>query len=259
MLVRSWNLFNGNTEPPQREAFLDEMVRLATADEPDVLCLQEVPAWALDRFTVGDVAARPPLGRELGRAVTELHHGVIRSAVAGQGNAIELSPRLRLLEHRLLVLNPRRFRRLQARALRLDVAGRLAWARERRVVQVARLGREDGRALTVANLHCTTYSRDYRLADAELLRAAWFAASVAASEDVLVLAGDFNVSAERSRTLAQLGGPDWGFSGAGEGIDHILVRGASAGPTRHWPDERRRHGDALLSDHAPVEVELDLG
>ena len=62
MLVRSWNLFHGNTEPPQRRAFLDEMLRLATVDDPDVLCVQEVPAWALGKFTVGDVAARPVLG-----------------------------------------------------------------------------------------------------------------------------------------------------------------------------------------------------
>ena len=62
MLVRTWNLFHGNTNPPGRRAFLDEMVELATADDPDVLCAQEVPAWALGRFTGGDVAARPTLG-----------------------------------------------------------------------------------------------------------------------------------------------------------------------------------------------------
>jgi endonuclease/exonuclease/phosphatase family metal-dependent hydrolase len=58
VLVRSWNLFHGNTLPPQRRGFLDEMVRLASADDPDVVCFQEVPAWALRRFTAGDVAAR---------------------------------------------------------------------------------------------------------------------------------------------------------------------------------------------------------
>ena len=47
MLVRSWNLFHGNTLPPGRRSRLEEMVRLATADRPDVLCLQEVPLWAL--------------------------------------------------------------------------------------------------------------------------------------------------------------------------------------------------------------------
>ena len=51
MLVRSWNLFHGNTaaaRPPQPTS--SEMVRLAAADEPDVLCLQEVPLWALSRL-----------------------------------------------------------------------------------------------------------------------------------------------------------------------------------------------------------------
>ena len=89
MLIRTWNLFHGNAKPPQRRAFLDEMIELATADEPDVLCVQEVPAWELDRFTVGDVAARPSLGplpipRELGRILTQVHHGLFRSAFGGQ-------------------------------------------------------------------------------------------------------------------------------------------------------------------------------
>ena len=53
MLVRSWNLFHGNTVPPQPREYLREMLRLATADDPDVLCVQEVPAWALGSFTVG--------------------------------------------------------------------------------------------------------------------------------------------------------------------------------------------------------------
>ena len=110
MLVRTWNLFHGNTAPPQRHAFLEEMVELASADDPDVLCLQEVPGWALGRFTAGDTAARPKLGsRELGRIVTDVHHGVLRSAVTGQGNAMLVSPRLAVLAHDRLTLNPRRF------------------------------------------------------------------------------------------------------------------------------------------------------
>jgi endonuclease/exonuclease/phosphatase family metal-dependent hydrolase len=42
LLVRTWNLFHGNTLPPGRKAFLREMVRLASSDRPDVLCLQEI-------------------------------------------------------------------------------------------------------------------------------------------------------------------------------------------------------------------------
>jgi endonuclease/exonuclease/phosphatase family metal-dependent hydrolase len=261
VLVRSWNLFHGNTVPPQREAFLDEMVRLATADEPDVLCLQEVPAWALGRFTAGDVAARPAVGplaitAELGRRLTKPNHGLLRSAFSGQGNAILVSPRLRVLARNTLTLNPRRFRAAQARALELGLIARLAWAKERRIVQTLRLEGLEGHTYLLANMHCTSYPADERLADAELLRAAWFAVSKAAPEDVVILAGDFNVRAARSRTLRDLTSAEWGFSEPGPGIDHILVRGATASALRRWPDEQRKHADHLLSDHAPVEVDV---
>jgi hypothetical protein len=238
------------------------MVQLAIADDPDVLCLQEVPVWALGRFTVGDVAARPVLGpvpipAALGRFLTARNHGLFRSAFSGQGNAIQVAPRLRVLERRALTLNPGRFRAAQARELGLASLARLAWGKERRVVQAARLAAPDGRTYLVANTHCTSYPPDDRLAEAELLRAAWFAVSTARPEDLVVLAGDLNVTAARSRTLLDLTKPEWGFSRPGPGIDHILVRGTSASPVRAWPEERRRVGGVLLSDHAPVDVEIE--
>jgi endonuclease/exonuclease/phosphatase family metal-dependent hydrolase len=257
VLVRSWNLFHGNTKPPQRRAFLDEMIRLATADDPDVLCLQEVPAWALARFTAGDVAARPrALSARLGGRITDLNHGLLRSAFSGQGNAIEVSPRLRVLSHTHLVLNAYRFRARIARELRLGRRTRLAWARERRIVQAVRLADAHGRTFLVANLHCTSW-HDRRLADAEVRRAAWFAMSTAAPSDVVVLAGDFNVTAADSPALQELASPDWGFSRADVGIDHILVKGAHVSAPRRWPDAQRTHDGRLLSDHAPVEVDVE--
>ena len=127
---------------------------------------------------------------------------------------------------------------------------------ERRIVQAVRLASADGRTYVVANLHCTSYP-DPRLADAELLRAAWFTASLARPDDVVVLAGDFNVPAAHSQALRDLTGPEWGFSPAGPAIDHFLVRGAEAAPVHRWPDARReRSPGELLSDHAPVEVEI---
>jgi endonuclease/exonuclease/phosphatase family metal-dependent hydrolase len=260
VLIRSWNLFHGNSVPAQREAFLDEMIELAAADRPDVLCLQEVPAWALDRFNVGDVAARPVLGplpipRGLGRALTSIHHGVLRSAFSGQGNAMQIAPHLRTTSHDVLTLNTRRFRDAQARALGLDAVARLAWAKERRIVQVVRLVAAEGRTYVVANTHCTSYP-DPLLADAELLRAAWFTTSLARPDDVVVLAGDFNVTVEQSTTLRDLTGPEWGFANAGTGIDHILVRGAEMTATRTWTASERARDGRTLSDHAPVEVEL---
>ena len=265
LLVRSWNLFHGNAAEPEREAHLDEMVGLATADVPDVLCLQEVPVWALPHLeswsrmiAVGEVAARPSLGplplpAEVGRRLTHIHHGILRSAFSGQANAILVRPGLGPLERQAIVLNARSFRRLRARELRLDLITRLAWARERRVCQVVRLGLPDRRTALVANLHASR-SADPRIPDAEVLRAACFADALARPGELLVLAGDFNVRREDSRTLAELTGPDWGFSDVGPGIDHVLVRGGTVSPHEVWSADRRRLDGRVLSDHAPVEV-----
>jgi len=269
VLVRTWNVFHGNTKPPQRRAFLEEMIRLAVADDPDVVCLQEVPAWALPVLddwssyaAAGDVAARPMLGpvpstAEIGRVLTDLNHGLFRSAFSGQANAILVSPRMRLLEHRTLVLNPRRFREIQAERLRLNWVARMAWGKERRVCQVLRLRDSDGaRTMLVANLHATSYPPDERLPDAELLRAATYVDGVAAPDEPVVLAGDFNVTFERSRTLLDLTQPEWGFSQPGTGIDHVLVRNRELEGLHRWPLERRRRGELLLSDHAPVDATI---
>lgn len=256
MLVRSWNLYHGNAKPPQRQAFFPEMLRLATADDPDVLCVQEVPVAKLKRFTVGDVATRPKvLSGSLGNRITELHNGFLRSAVSGQGNGILVAPRLRLLSRHRLALNPWGFRNAKARELGLNLAARVSWAKERRIVQAIRLADENGRTYLVANLHCTSYGRSDGIAGVELLRAAWFASSTALTGDVVILAGDFNVTAA-SPALAALCSDEWGFSAPGPGIDHVLVRGADVSPLRVWPEERRMWEGNLLSDHAPVEVDV---
>jgi endonuclease/exonuclease/phosphatase family metal-dependent hydrolase len=261
VLVRSWNLYHGNTVSPQRAGFLGEMIRLASADDPDVVCVQEVPVWALGLFTAAEVAARPrigpiPISARVGYRLTRLHHGILRSAFSGQGNAILVGPGLRVLSRSSLTLNPRRFRDARARELGLGLRARLAWAKERRIVQAVRLADHAGRTLLVANVHCTSYAGGIELAEAELLRAAWFAVSEAQPEDVVVLAGDFNVTAARSSTLRDLAGEEWGFSEPGPGIDHILVRGAASTPLRCWADEQRAREGRLLSDHAPVELDI---
>src|SRR5919204_3280763 len=114
MLVRSWNVFHGNAQPPERRSFLAEMMRLASSDGPDVLCLQELPVWSLSRLepwsrmnAVADVAARPLLPAPLAKAVTGLHHGLLRSAVTGQANAILFARGRRVLEHRSIRLPSR--------------------------------------------------------------------------------------------------------------------------------------------------------
>jgi hypothetical protein len=266
LLLRSWNLFHGNALPPERHAFLEDMVRLGTADGPEVLCLQEVPAWALPRLAewsgmqaFGDVAARPRIGpfpstAGLGRSLTDLHHGLLRSAFSGQADAILVSPRLRVLGRDRIVLNSYRFRRAQAQTLALDLVARLAWAKERRICQALRLRLEDGSTLAIANLHATSFGADTRLADAELIRAATFLEAFADPAEPCVLAGDYNVRAEASRALPELAG--WGFTGGGTVVDHILARGVPTGPVVRWDDDRRRAGGRLLSDHAPLEVTI---
>jgi endonuclease/exonuclease/phosphatase family metal-dependent hydrolase len=267
LLVRTWNLFHGNTEPPERQAFLREMVRLATVDRPAVLCLQEVPVWAvglLDDWSgicaLGEVAQRPRLGpfpanAEVGRVLTELHHGLLRSAFAGQANAILLGSDLQIREHRHVILNPFRFRRAQARRLALGIVERLAWGKERRVCHAVRVQRRD-QTLVIGNLHASGFP-DKRIPDAEVLRAAVFVDGMARPDEPVLLCGDFNVSVSNSRTLADLAAAEWGFAGpTWTGIDHILVRGLAASPPLRWPRERRLHEGRLLSDHAPVEREV---
>jgi endonuclease/exonuclease/phosphatase family metal-dependent hydrolase len=268
LLVRTWNVFHGNAYPPERRAYLREAIELACAEEPDIVCLQEVPAWALERLddwsgmrAFAAVAAPPRLGpfpstAETGRRITSIHNGLLRSEFSGQANAILAAPSLSPVgEQETLVLNDRSFRRAQARWLRLDLLTRLAWAKERRVCQAVRLADAERRTLLVANLHATA-SRDRRIPDAELFRAATFADALAEPDELCILAGDFNVTAETSRTLGDLSGPEWGFSASGRAVDHVLVRGAEAEAAQTWPPARRRVSGRLLSDHAPVEVRI---
>jgi endonuclease/exonuclease/phosphatase family metal-dependent hydrolase len=231
VLVRSWNLFHGNTFPPGRRSRLERMVRLATDDRPDVLCLQEVPLWALSRLPRWSgmgvrhvVTRRALLGTWLGGAITRLHNGFFRSALAGQANAILLAPGLDARAHRTLRIDERR--------------------REPRFCQAVQLDE-----LVVANLHATNDFRRPEIPAAEIVRAEAFVTAVAGALPC-VLAGDFNLSAERVLELA-------GWSARGPGIDHVLVRGLSASPLEVWPVDRRRQNGAVLSDHAPVEVTIE--
>ncbi|MBV8258833.1 MAG: endonuclease/exonuclease/phosphatase family protein [Actinobacteria bacterium] len=230
LLVRTWNVFHGNADPPERRAYLEEMVGLAVSDDPDVVCLQEVPVWALARLedwsgmaALGAVAARPLLPPRLGRIVTGLNHGLLRSAVTGQANAVLVARRHRVLGHEALVLNPRS-------------------GRERRVCQAVRL---DAPVL-VANLHATG---NERLADEELQRAVAWLDGLAPAGEPLILAGDANVLPARSETFRALDG----FTEPEPRIDWLLARGLPA-RTAVWPEERRRLAGRLLSDHAPVEA-----
>ena len=238
MLVRSWNLFHGNTSPPQRRAYLEEMVRLVTADEPDVVCLQELPVWALPRLegwsgmqAVGDVARGPRLPPPLDRVVTRLHNGLFRSLFTGQANAILFERGLEMLEKSVYVLNDR------------GILG--IGAGEPRICQITRVRRPGAARVVVCNLHATNSRRQAR---EQVERAATYVLELAGgSSDPIVLAGDFNFTPD----LRHLG-----FTEGAPGIDHVLVRGDDPSPLHVWPDERRSKDGVLLSDHAPVERTL---
>ena len=232
LLVRTWNLYHGNADPRERRAYLEQMVRLVTEDAPDVVCLQEVPVWALPHLggwsgmaAFGAVAARPLLGSaQFGRLVTELHHGWLRSALTGQANAILVAPRLCVT------------------AEWADPISRRGEG-ERRVCQAVRLAD----LALVANFHATSGH-----AAEQVLRAAALADRPALPGEPVLLCGDTNLRPDGGVAYAEL--QSWGFSDPAPGIDQILVRGLPSTAPTGWPEERRRVGGRLLSDHAPVEL-----
>ena len=119
-LVRSWNVFHGRTFPPGRRAYLEQAIELATQDDPDVLCLQELPLWSLERLEawsgMAAFAGEDPLPARPSRPEpTDLHHGLLRSSLTGQANAVLVARRHAVTEHRRLVLNDRRFVAREAR------------------------------------------------------------------------------------------------------------------------------------------------
>jgi endonuclease/exonuclease/phosphatase family metal-dependent hydrolase len=161
VLVRTWNLFHGNAAPPERRAFLREMVELVTSDEPDVVCLQEIPVWAmplLHRWSgmhaTHAVARRPRLPGA--RAITDLHHGLLRSVFTGEADAI-------------LTRDP---------VVDLGATVVSEWGL-RRIVQRARL--EDG--TVVANLHISGDEEQWRRVGELML-----------DEPRVIVAGDVNIA-----------------------------------------------------------------
>jgi endonuclease/exonuclease/phosphatase family metal-dependent hydrolase len=93
VLVRTWNVFHGNASPPERRAFLRRMIELVTADQPDVVCLQELPVWSLPQLErwsgmhAATAVARKPLLPGAG-AISALHPGLRRHRLTGEAGAI---------------------------------------------------------------------------------------------------------------------------------------------------------------------------
>lgn len=231
LVVRTWNVFHGNADPPRRSGYLRAMIELVAADGPDVVCLQELPVWALPRIDAWsgmrrfEAVTRPPLRPgPLAAWVTRAHPGLFRSGLAGQANAILVASR-----HAATDLG----------RARISDQGR-----ERRLVQVIRIEATAG--LTVANLHASNAAPD--VVRPEARRAAAFAEHVAPSGDAVVLAGDFNVEDPQLS----------GYTAPRAGIDHVLARGARVESLLAWPRERRVQNGVVLSDHPVVEARIRM-
>ena len=200
------------------------MIELATEDRPAILCLQEVPVWALPQLAGWSgmqahwlIARGPRRPAALAATITRLRNGLFRSRLAGQANAILVN---------------RSLAGTDLGGVQISEEGR-----ERRVVHAVRV---KGIGV-IGNLHASNAAPD--VVAPELERARVFIDALAAAGEARILAGDFN--------LAQpaLGG----YGAAGPGIDHILVADTVAERATAWPRERRIVAGRILSDHAPVD------
>ncbi len=202
------------------------MVRLISDGGPAVVCLQEVPLWALPRLELWSemraIATRTKraLAGPFGRGLQTFHPRWFRSAITGQALAMLLNRQLeleRVEEHQL-----------SSRA-----------APERRLCQLVHV-QADGRQLVLANVHLSTAEVTAR-EEIERLRA------LLPPQTPAIVCGDLNG--------VGLGLPE--FSGPDDRIDQILVRGLEVvHGAEAWPDARRSTGQGLLSDHAPLEAEF---
>ena len=198
LLVRSWNVFHGNTcrRGARHLAAMSGSPR-RPAGRPLPAGGAALGADAARRVERDDGCARRDRGRRsrtLARPATHAARpGRLRSALAGQANAILLRAGARAA---------------RARTLRLERAG----ARAARVCHAVRLAGSSSPTCTPERV---PPGRGAARGD---LRAALRRAVAAAGS--CVLAGDFNLA----RVLPEL-------VAAGPGIDHVLVRGR-AGPLR---------------------------
>jgi endonuclease/exonuclease/phosphatase family metal-dependent hydrolase len=225
MLVLTWNLFHGRSQPASRQQLLTQFAARLGEWQWDVALLQEVPPWWPAQLALASAAQqRSALTSRnsllvLRRAVAERRPELIKSN-GGGCNAILV--RGSIVEHR---------------------AVRLARRPERRVAQLARLA--DGTC--VANFHASTR---VALAQRELEQLAELALHFAQSEP-LVLGGDLNLRDPdpRASRLVHVADRD---------VDHLFARALLPHGRPQLLDRSVlvRGRRAELSDHPPLRVAL---
>lgn len=225
MLVLSWNLFHGRSQPPAGRPLLREFQKLLSAWEWDVALLQEVPPWwpaQLARAAGAEertaMTSRNSL-LALRRAVAEWRPDLIKSNGGGCNAVLARVP---IAGHR---------------SVRLRL-----WP-ERRVAQLVRL--TEGTCL--ANFHGSVR---VPLAEQELARL-FGEADAWAHGCPLVLGGDLNLRRPRA--------PSSAFEHvAARDVDHLFARGVGADGAAELLDRyaTREHSRLQLSDHPPLRVRL---
>jgi endonuclease/exonuclease/phosphatase family metal-dependent hydrolase len=195
VLVLTWNLFHGRSQPPAGHALLGEFARTLAGLEWDVALLQEVPPWwppALGRVCrarhATALTSRNSL-LPLRRAIAVRAPDLIKSNGGGANAILARGP---LGEHRVLELTRRPERRV-AHGVSLPGGG---W---------------------VVNLHATKDPKDRTRADVTAARAA---ALEWAGEQPVILGGDFNLTRPEVPGFTHAGGRH---------VDHLYLRGIEGG------------------------------
>jgi endonuclease/exonuclease/phosphatase family metal-dependent hydrolase len=234
--------------------------------------LQDVPAWGLEAAgawagmrAIAARAERPSVGffpapAGVAKRLSGLHSGRLQAAVGGRGNVILIPRDAKVRNVKTLTLNTNIFCEEKGPELGMSPKEVRRWERDRRVCHLVQYELPNRQRVLAATLHLTSHLADLRLADAELQRALHFVDRRAEVEEIVIVAGDFNIGREQSRTIRELEGRPvetrWDVKGAH--VDHVLVRNGSAATARVWTREERTRNGRVLSNHYPIEIELPV-
>jgi len=228
MLVLSWNLFHGRSQPNAGRPLLGEFQAMLCAWEWDVALLQEVPPWW-----------PAPLARAAGAEQ--------RMAMTSRNSLLALRRALAERRPDLIKSNGGGCNAVLARVPIVDHSSlRLRLWPERRVAQLVRL--QDG--ICVANFHASVR---VPLAEQELA-SLFHEADAWARGRPLVLGGDLNLRRPRAP------GSDFEHV-ATRDVDHLFARGMGAHAEAELLDRTVIQEDRplQLSDHPPLRVRFDGG